>query len=132
MLIGSVTNRLNASGGFCAGSHIVVDHQRISGPSHGLRLGGHQHPPEHTAILNTLQENVRAIRAVLDRIDALTIPSHAASPIIHIHLHTATPSLSIAAPKAPNPATAASRDAPSFDIAGEELLSQDIVDTVLT
>jgi serine palmitoyltransferase len=135
MLIGSVTNRLNSSGGFCAGSHIVVDHQRINGgepgASRGLRLGGHQHPPEHAAILNTLQENVRAIRAVLDRIDALTIPSHAASPIIHIHLRTATPSLSIAAPKAPNPATAASRDAPSFDIAGEERLSQDIVDEVL-
>ena len=83
------------------------------------------------SILSTLQENVCAIRVVLGRIDTLTIPLYAASPIIHIHLHTATPSLSVAAPKAPNPATAASRDAPSFDIPGEEGLLQDIVDEVL-
>ena len=83
------------------------------------------------SILSTLQENVRAIRAVLDRIDTLSTPSHAASLIIHIHLRTATPSLTVAAPKAPNPATAASRDVPSFDIAGEEGLLQDIVDEVL-
>jgi serine palmitoyltransferase len=76
------------------------------------------------SILSTLQENVRAIRAVLDRIDA-------ASPIIHILLRTGTPSLSVAAAKAPNPATAASRDAPSFDIVSEERVLQDIVDEVL-
>jgi serine palmitoyltransferase len=61
----------------------------------------------------------------------LTIPSYAASLIIHIHLRTATPSLSAAAPKAPNPATAASRDAPSFDIANEERVLQDIVEEEL-
>ena len=53
---------------------------------------------------------MRAIRAVLDRIDTLSIPSHTASPINHIHLRTVTP---------------------SFDIAGEEGLLQDIVDEVL-
>ena len=37
----------------------------------------------------------------------------------------------VAAANAPNPATAASRDVPSFDIAGEEHLFQDIVDEVL-
>jgi hypothetical protein len=52
------------------------------------------------SILNTLQENVRAIRAVLDRIDALAIPSHAASPIVRIYLRSATPSLSAAVAKA--------------------------------
>jgi len=52
-----------------------------------------------------LLENVRA---VLNHIDALTIPSHAASPIIHVYLRSATPSLSVAAAKAPNPATPAS------------------------
>ena len=74
---------------------------------------------------------MRAICAVLDRIDSVTISSHAASPIIHIHLRTTTPLLSVAALKSPNPATAASRDAPSFDIPGEERLLQDIVDEVL-
>ena len=33
MLVGSVVNGLNSSGGFCAGSHIVVDHLRIDGTS---------------------------------------------------------------------------------------------------
>ena len=42
------------------------------------------------SILSTLQENVRAIRAVLYRIGAVTIPSHAASPIIHMQLRSAT------------------------------------------
>jgi hypothetical protein len=62
MLIGSVANILKFSERLppqCAGSRIVVDHQRISlqhfvrflrhgpGPSRSLRIGGHQHPPKH-------------------------------------------------------------------------------------
>ena len=139
MLIGSVANGLNSSVGFCAGSRIVVDHQRINGTSilflaavpallaisasEGINIL--RNTP---SILSTLQENVRVIRAVLDRIHSLMIPSHTASPITHIYLRTATPSLSVAAP---NPATAASRDAPSFDIPGEEHVLQDVVDEVL-
>jgi serine palmitoyltransferase len=73
---------------------------------------------------------VRAIRAVLDRVEAITIPSFAASPIIHIHLRSATPS-SAATLKPPNPTTPAPREAPSFDIASEERTLQDIVDEVL-
>ena len=84
--------------------------------------------PNTPSILSTLQENVRTIRAVLDRVEAIKIPSHAASPIIHIHLPSATSSASA---KAPNPATLATREAPSFDIASEERLLQDIVDDVL-
>ena len=141
MLIGSVTNGLNSSGGFCAGSRTVVDHQRINGTafvfsaavpallavsaSEGINIL--RNTP---SILSTLQENVRAIRAVLDRIDTVTIPSHAASPIIHIQLRSATPSLS-ASVKPVNPATPAPRDALSFDVAGEERLLQDIVDETL-
>ena len=141
MLISSVVNGLNSSGGFCAGSRIFMDHQRINGTSFVFSVAvpvllasasdGINILRNTPSILSTLQENVRAIRAVLDPIDSLTIPSHEASPIIHIHLRTATPSLSVAASKAPNPATAASRDIPSFDIAGEEHLLQDIVDEVL-
>jgi len=116
MLIGSVANGLNISGGFCAGVRIVVDHQRINGTSfvfsatvpalladsasEGINI------LRNTPSIPSTQENVR------------TIPSHAASPIIHIYLRTATPSLSVAAAKALNPATPASRDASSFDIAG--------------
>ena len=139
MIIGSVANGLNSSGGFCAGSRIVVDHQRINGTSFVFSaavpallavsaLESINVLRNTQSILSTLQENVRAIRAVLDRVEAITIPSHAASLIIHIHLRYA---MSSASAKAPNPATPAPRGAPSFDIADEERLLQDIVDEVL-
>jgi serine palmitoyltransferase len=141
MLVGSVANGLNSSGGFCAGSRIVVDHQRINGTSFVFSAAvpallavsaseGINILRNTPSISSTLQENVRAIRAVLDRVEALTISSHAASPIIHIQLRSATPSVSVSA-KQLNPATPAARDAWSFDIAGEERLLQDIVDEVL-
>ena len=82
------------------------------------------------SVLNALQENMRAILAVFDRVEAITIPSHMALPIIHIHLRSATPSASVSA-KAPNPATPAPCGVPSFDIVGEERLLQDIVGEVL-
>jgi len=140
MIVGSVANGLNSSGGFCAGSRIVVDHQRINGTSFVFSAAvpallavsaseGINILRNTPSILSTLQENVRAIRAVLDRVEVVTIPSHAASPIIHIHLRSAA-TLSPSA-KPPNPATPAPRDAPSFDIAGEERLLQDIVDEAL-
>ncbi|KAH9041240.1 hypothetical protein EDB85DRAFT_2247934 [Lactarius pseudohatsudake] len=111
--------------------------RRGPGGPRGLHLGGHQHPTEHAIDPEHLQENVRAIRAVLDRVEAITISSHAASPIIHIHLRfAATLSASTSASAKPptlNPATPAPRDAPSFDIACEECrgLLQYIVDEAL-
>ncbi|KAN0139462.1 serine palmitoyltransferase 1, partial [Lactarius tabidus] len=83
MIVNSVVNGLNSSGGFCAGSHIVVDHRRINGTvfsaafpalltvsaSEGINIL--RNTP---SILSTLQENVRAIRAVLDRVEAITNP----------------------------------------------------------
>ena len=73
---------------------------------------------------------MRAIRAVLDRINAVTIPSHVASTIIHIQLRSASPSASTST-KPVNPATPASREVLSFNIPGEEHLLQDIMDEVL-
>ncbi|KAH8978749.1 serine palmitoyltransferase [Lactarius akahatsu] len=144
MIVGSVANGLNSSGGFCAGSRVIVDHQRCNGTSFVFSAAipallaasaseGINILRNTPSILSTLQENVRAIRAVLDRVAAITIPSHAASPIIHIHLHSAA---TLSAPtsasvKPPDPAIPASRNAPSFDIAGEERLLQDIVDEAL-
>ncbi|KAH8983453.1 serine palmitoyltransferase [Lactarius akahatsu] len=141
MIVGSVANGLNSSGGFCAGSRIVVDHQRINGTSFVFSAAvpallavsaseGINILRNTPSILSTLQENVRAIRAVLDRVEAITIPSHAASPIIHIHLRSSAPAASVSA-KPSNPATPAPREAPSFDIVGEERLLQDIVDEAL-
>ncbi|KAH9034376.1 pyridoxal phosphate-dependent transferase [Lactarius deliciosus] len=59
MIIGSVAYTLNSSGGFCAGSRIVVDHQHINSTSFVFSA----------AVPALLAENVRAIRAVLDRVE---------------------------------------------------------------
>ena len=118
-----------------------MDHQRINGTSFVFSAAvpallavssseGINILQNMPSILSTLQEDVCTIRAVLDRIDAVTIPSHAASPIIHIQLHSATPSASIST-KPVNTTTPAPCDALSFDIVGEERLLQDIVDEVL-
>ena len=37
-------------------------------------------------ILDTLQDNIRATRAILDRVEVKKIPSHSASPIVHIYV----------------------------------------------
>ncbi|KAH9037025.1 pyridoxal phosphate-dependent transferase [Lactarius hengduanensis] len=131
MIVGSVANGINSSGGFCAGSRIVVDHQCINGTSfvfsaavallavsasEGINILRNTPP-----VLSTLLENVRAIRAVLDRVEAITIPSQAASPIIHIHLRSSAPAAYVSA-KPSNPTTPAPREAPSFDIVGKERL----------
>jgi serine palmitoyltransferase len=158
MLLGSIANGLNSGGGFCAGSLIVVDHQRINGTSFVFSAAlpallavsaseGINILRNTPSILSTLQENIRAIRAILERVDCITIPSHPASPIIHLHVRTppathllplpppsiaATASAaSAAAAKPSNPASAAPRDAPVFDIPTEERLLQDIVDEAL-
>ena len=129
MFVGPVANSLKSSGVFYAGSCTVMDHQRINGISFVFSAAapalltvsaseGINILRNTPSTLSTLQENVRAIRAVLDLIDAVTIASHAASPIDHIQLRFATPSAS-ALVKPVKPATPAPRDAFSSDIAGE-------------
>jgi serine palmitoyltransferase len=137
MLLGSVANGLNSSGGFCAGSRHVVDHQRINGTSFVFSAAvpallavsaseGINILRNTPSILSTLQENIRAIRTVLERVDCITIPSHAASPIIHIYVR-AQPTAATAAGSMLSPNSAP----PAFDIAVEERLLQDVVDEAL-
>ena len=61
---------------------------------------------------------------MLDHVDAISISSHA------VHLRSPV-QLSTVALKAPNPSMPTPCEAPSFDIAGEERMLQDIVDEVL-
>ncbi|TFY83161.1 hypothetical protein EWM64_g853 [Hericium alpestre] len=128
MLVGSVSNTLNSAGGFCAGSKIIVDHQRINGTSFVFSAAvpallavsaseGINMLRDTPSILSTLQENIRAIRSILLRVDCISIPSHPASPIIHIHVRpaaplTLTPSSSAASHsgKPSNPASIHPRD----------------------
>ncbi|KAH9032092.1 serine palmitoyltransferase [Lactarius hengduanensis] len=137
-IIGSVANGLNSSGGFCAGSRIVVDHQYINSTSFVFSAAvpaplavsaseGINILRNTPSILSMLQENVRAIRAVLDRVEAITIhlANHPHLPAfcgdafcIHLRVCEA------AEPCDPRAVRIAV-------VAGEERLLQDIVDEAL-
>ncbi|KAF8153294.1 serine palmitoyltransferase [Crassisporium funariophilum] len=157
MLLGSVAIGLCSAGGFCAGSQFVVDHQRINGPSFVFSASmpallavsaseGINILRNTPSILETLQDNVRAARSILDRLDCITIPSHPASPIIHIYARTPTatslhPSAALTTPTKhhshSNPASVVS--AKDKDAGGkeaeyevEERLLQDVVEEALT
>lgn len=96
------------------------------------------------SILSTLHENIRTIRSVLERIDLISVPSHAASPIILFTIRTpaelasSSSSSTLALPTAShhgpgkhshsNPTSVQPRDAPEFDIEAEERLCQEVVD----
>ncbi|KAF8752227.1 Serine palmitoyltransferase [Rhizoctonia solani] len=117
MLVGSIANGLCSAGGFCAGSRVVVDHQRINGTS-----------------LAALHENARLLRSTLEKCsEYIDITSHPASPIIHFTLRTqSAPSLlpstaEIVLTKS-NPHTQAVPNPVQFDIAAEEVILQQIVD----
>lgn len=168
MLVGSVAIGLCSSGGFCAGSQTVVDHQvsrfltlissphitfiqRINGPSFVFSASmpallsvsaseGINILRSTPSILTALQENIRAARYILDRVDCITIPSHPASPIIHIYIRPPpTTSLhpssaAVLSPSKPsNPTSALPRDASTWDwdVEAEERMLQDVVDEAL-
>lgn len=148
MLIGSGATTLCAAGGFCAGSSVVVKHQRINGTSFvfsaatpaALAVAATEAISilrDSPSILSTLQENIRTFRSILDRLDCITIPSHHASPIIHIHIRPASASsllptaIPSSASKPSNPASALQRNPPAFDIEAEERLLQEVADDVL-
>ncbi|EIW79758.1 serine palmitoyltransferase [Coniophora puteana RWD-64-598 SS2] len=136
MLVGSVANGLCSSGGFCAGSTIVVEHQRINGTSFVfsasmpalLAVSGSEaitYLRNTPSTLSALQENIRALRAVLEKTEGIAILGHRASPIVHFSLRSVAPaSLSPA-----SAATPAGKE--SFDVDGEERILQEIVEDAL-
>ncbi|KAF9484302.1 serine palmitoyltransferase [Pholiota conissans] len=152
MLLGSCATGLASAGGFCAGSRTVIDHQRINGPSfvfsasmpallavaasEGINI--FRNTP---SIFATLQENVRAARAILDRVDCITIPSHPASPIIHIHVRQQSPAFLVPPPihSTPTPSRShyssilSAKDVPGRDAEydAEERLLQEVVEEAL-
>ncbi|KAF7330927.1 Serine palmitoyltransferase 1 [Mycena venus] len=153
MLVGSMAIGLCAGGGFCAGSQNVIDHQQINGPSFVFSASmpallavsaseGIEILRSSPSILTKLQQNVRAARALLDDLDCISIPSHPASPIIHLHvrsksgaggglLHPASAATVSAKPS--NPASVLPRDASKWDwdINAEERALQQVVDEAL-
>ncbi|KAH8988169.1 hypothetical protein EDB86DRAFT_2832032 [Lactarius hatsudake] len=123
MIIGLVANGPNLSGGFCAGSHIVVDHQRINGTTFVFSVA------VPALLVVSAYEGINIMR---------NTPSVFGSRrrILADHPRSAaTLSASTSAPAKPTnpatPATPAPRETPWFDIAGKEHLLQDIVDEML-
>ncbi|KAI0767506.1 serine palmitoyltransferase [Fomes fomentarius] len=146
MLVGSVATALASCGGFCAGSNIVVNHQRINGTSFVFSASmpaalavaasdGISILRNTPSILSTLQENIRAVRAILDRVDYITIPSHPVSGTIHLQIRWPTlqvPQAITSSPSKPsNPLSVKPRDPPQYDVELEERLLQDIVEEAL-
>ena len=155
MIVGSVSNSLCSAGGFCAGSKVIVDHQRINGTAFvfsaamppALAVGASESInilTDSPSIMATLQENVRAVRSVLDKVDCITIPSHQASPIIHIHVKPLpVPQLSppshmspkvsrLTLRKTSHPSHSISTSPILFDIESEERLLQAVVEEALS
>ncbi|KIJ64715.1 hypothetical protein HYDPIDRAFT_111301 [Hydnomerulius pinastri MD-312] len=128
MLVGSVANGLCSAGGFCAGSTIVTEHQRINGTAFVFSASmpallatsaseAISYLRNTPSVLVTLQENIRAIRAVLEKTEGITLLGHRASPIIHFSLRNASQTLSVMPP--------------TYDFDAEERILQDIVDDAL-
>jgi serine palmitoyltransferase len=91
------------------------------------------------SVFENLQENVRAARAILNKVDCVTIPSHSASPMIQIFIKSSLatslyPLSAIATiPQASNPNSPAPKDAVAWDwnLETEEMLLQQVVDEAL-
>ena len=93
--------------------------------------------------MSKLQENIRTIRGVLDRLECITIPSHPPSPIIHIYVkQPSAQSLLPPPPDAFKPPSHshASKSSPSsvlphnparFNLEEEERLLQQVVEEAL-
>jgi len=150
MLVGSMANGLCATGGFCAGSKVVVDHQRINGTSFvfsaampallavsaSVAIGILTDEP---SVFEALRENVQAVRSTLCGVEGIEILSHPASGIIHIALKSgpAPPNL-LSVPmqtrgsSRSNPSSVVSaKDAATFDWQTEEKILQEVVDETL-
>jgi serine palmitoyltransferase len=98
MIVGSLAGPLCAAGGFCAGTEEVVGHQRISSASYTYSAAlpallattaseTISLLQENSDILNTMRENVKAMRAQLDpRSDWVRCTSAAENPILLLSL----------------------------------------------
>lgn len=147
MIIGSLANTMSSAGGFCAGSTVMCEHQRINSTSFvfsaalpGLlataaneNISNFLRYPE---MFSMLQDNVRAARGVLQGIDTMEILSHPVSPIIHLAIKapsatSLSPSAAAPSHKPSNPSHLVIRDAPVYDVAKEEGLLQEVVDAAL-
>ncbi|CAG8567629.1 5870_t:CDS:10 [Paraglomus occultum] len=97
MIVGSMCNALSAAGGFCAGSCEITEHQRISGLAYcysaSLPAMLAVSATESLSILSqnpqllvNLNENVGALKNVLENVKYIILDGDKDSPVIHIRL----------------------------------------------
>ena len=144
-----MANGLCATGGFCAGSKVVVDHQRINSTSFvfsaampallavsaSVAIGILTDQP---SVFESLRENVQAVRSTLCGVEGIEILSHPISAIVHIALKSGpAPSNLLSVPmhtrgsSRSNPASVVSANAATFDWKTEEKILQEVVDEAL-
>lgn len=132
MIVGSMSNALCASGGFCAGNTQVVDHQRLSGSAYCFSASipamlavsaseALKYIQERPQILRDLAERARSFRAILSHksletlIELYSGDLHSPAPFFHIRIN-------------PVFLKNRSRDGHEFSREDEERLLQDVVD----
>jgi len=112
MLVGSLANSFCSGGGFCAGSSVVVDHQRINGTSFVFSAAmpallavsaseGIATLMRNPSMITALQDNIHAARSILEKVDGIELTSNSLSPIIHIFVRDMPPAY-LTAPLVPN------------------------------
>ena len=143
-----MANGLCSAGGFCAGSKIVVDHQRINGTSFVfsaaipalLAVSASEAMgilTDQPSVFEVLRENVQTIRSTLYGIEGIEILSHPASAVVHIALksgpsHLLSVPMQSSSSGRSNPASVASaKDTVTFDWKAEEEILQEVVDETL-
>jgi serine palmitoyltransferase len=140
---------MGSAGGFCSGSTVMCEHQRINSQSFVFSaalpallattateaISNFKRYPE---MFTTLQENIRTVRAALAGVDSLEIISHGVSPIVHIAIkysaeQTLSPNVNRATAnsKSSSAMSIMTKDEPTFDVAREEELLQEVVDEAL-
>ncbi|KAG2225339.1 hypothetical protein INT45_005583 [Circinella minor] len=130
MIVGSMSNALCASGGFCAGNTQIVDHQRLSGSAYCFSASipamlavsaseALKYIQEKPQILRDLADRSRSFRQVLSHkslenlIELSGSDVYSPSPFFHIRV---------------NPAFLRSRGRDDISREDEERLLQDVVD----
>ncbi|XP_063535712.1 serine palmitoyltransferase 1 [Cydia strobilella] len=97
LIVGSLEHSFASVGGFCAGSHFIVEHQRLSGLGYCFSaslppmltqaaISGLDILESRPEILTELEESSQKLDKALSKLKHFTFRGHALSPIKHVYL----------------------------------------------
>ncbi|GBG76086.1 hypothetical protein CBR_g21746 [Chara braunii] len=101
MIIAGMGFAFASIGGFCCGSHKVVDHQRLMGAGYCFSaalppylasnaIAAIDQLEMYPSLLTKLQDNVRLLRKALQDTPGMVVGSNENSPVIHMYLKNST------------------------------------------